>query len=156
MKLKPSFQKESFQSKILIVSVILFLVLVAFAFIFAVYYFGLLGFFKLLDVQFDSLYTLFLFVLFYLLLGVIGDSLIKLVTICIYLLVPSKLIRFFMRFLLVYFINWIIIHFLDNAMDSIQLGGYIQMLAAVLISVIELAFDEGPKKEQNRKCPEQH
>ncbi|WP_445487355.1 YrvL family regulatory protein [Niallia sp. 03133] len=124
----------------------IFFVLFAFAFVFVLYYFGFLGFFKLLHVQFDSLFALFLFVIWYLLIGIIGDLIIKLVRRYINVVIPVNVWKFFSTFLLIYFINWMIILLLYNSMESIKISGFTQMLASVIISFVELAFEKPEKK----------
>ncbi|MGP7817709.1 YrvL family regulatory protein [Niallia sp. 01092] len=149
MNSEKPFRNETLKSKIFIISIITFLILFALAFVFATYYFGLLGFFKLLHVQYDSFYTLFLFVLFYLLLGIIGEIIFKLLNTLIHALIPTAFMQFFTEFLLNYFVNWAIIFLLDSWMDSIQIGEYTQILAAALISLIELVVEKSGKKNEN-------
>ncbi|PKG23897.1 YrvL family regulatory protein [Niallia nealsonii] len=146
MKTEKPFRKEPLKEKIIIIAIIAFAVSVILLMIIGLYYFGLLGLFHLLNVHYDSLKSLFLFVLVFLLISVIGDIIIKVLRIFIHAIIPSNWLQLFLSFLLIFSIIWTCFSIADNWMDSVQLGSSVQLITTLIFSLVELAFD-GPKKD---------
>lgn len=140
------FKNEKLGMKIVIVITISLLIIFSIGFVIGIYYFGILGIFKLLGVQYESFSSLFLFVVLYFLLGLIGDLIIK-----AFMILLSKIplrnststpIEFFIYFL----VNWSIISILNFFMQSIDISFITQVLAALIIAIIELTLDRLDKK----------
>lgn len=99
------------------------------AFVIAVFYFGILGLFRLLSVQFNSLWSLFWFVVSYLLLGIIGDFVIILLNSLIKTSKKWNSSQLKISHLIFsFFLNWAIISLVDELMDSIELQLLTQMI----------------------------
>lgn len=143
---KIPFKDESFWMKIFIVSTILVIVTVAIGVVFALYYFGLLGLFNILGVQYDSLFALFLFVLFYFLLGIPGDVVVNSFVLLLRRGATNEsFLRWgtlFIRFL----VNWSILSLLHYAMHSIAITTVTQVVVALGVAVVETVFDKESKK----------
>lgn len=146
MNTEKPFRKELLKEKIIIIALIVFAVSAILLLIIALYYFGLLGIFHLLNVHYDSLKSLFLFVLIFLLISVIGDLIIKVLRVFIYAIIPSSRLQLFLSFLLIFSIIWTGFSIADKWMDSVQLGNVVQLITTLIFSLVELAFDS-PKKD---------
>ncbi len=141
------FKEETLRMKIVIVSVITVLIVVAIGIVIAGYYFGILGVFKLLGVQYHSLFSLFLFVIFYLLLGMFGEILIKTFEILLTVFKnnpATKLVMFIIYFL----VNWLLIALVDFFMDSITIQTETQIVVGMIVGLIEFSFDHNEEKNQ--------
>lgn len=107
MHTEKPFRKEPLKEKIIIIAIIACVAAVSLLMIIGLYYFGLLELFKLLDVQYDSLTSLFLFVLFFLFLSAIGEIIIKAIKILIDAIIPSNVLKRLLTFLLIFSVIWI-------------------------------------------------
>lgn len=139
------FKEESFGTKILIVVFVTVLIGVAIGLVVAGYYFGILGVFKLLGVYYDSLFSLFLFVICYLLLGIIGDVIIETFKIILSIFKnnpANKLVLFIIYFL----VNWFLILLVDSFMDSISIQTETQIVVGIIIGLIEFTLDNNGKR----------
>lgn len=150
MHTEKPFRKESLKEKIIIIAIIACVAAVALLMIIGLYYFGLLGLFKLLDVHYDSLTSLFLFVLFFLFLSAIGEIIIKAIKILIDAIIPSNVLKRLLTFLLIFSVIWICFSIADIQVTSVKMGSWVQMITTLLLSLIELSFDS-PKRERNRE-----
>lgn len=137
------FKDESVGIKIVVVIAISLLIIVALTFLFSVYYFGILGVFKLLGVSYDSSLSLLLFVLFFFLFSFIGDVIIK-VFHHLFSVINRKS---FTTMLLIHFlVTWSIISLLTFLMSSIQMSTVTQIVIAFIIAMIEVVLDKDDKK----------
>lgn len=146
-----SFKNKHFFAKIIGFLFIAAIIIGILAFIFAIYYFGILGLFEILNVEYDSLYHLFLFVLFYFLLSFVGDFISKIFKVLMSIIPqienkPRKIILFLVNF----FTTWAIIAFLNLVMDSITLSILAQLIFSVLIALIETAIEKKDKKKRHK------
>ncbi|WP_080847699.1 YrvL family regulatory protein [Cytobacillus gottheilii] len=136
------FKEESFSSKFFIIVTMSLLVLGAVGFVVAVYYFGILGLFSILGIQYESLFSLLLFVIFYFLLGIIGDIVLKAFIILMKAAGITAKLSFHAGLLLFSFlINWAIISAINLLMDSIEIAALTGIILALIISVIEMVLD---------------
>ncbi|MEH7254608.1 YrvL family regulatory protein [Neobacillus niacini] len=142
-----SFKEETVGKKFLIVTVISVLIIFAIAFVFGIYYFGILGVFNLLGVEYESLYSLFLFVIFYFLLGLIGEIVIKALMILVSAFSINNFATMLFEFLINFLVNWSIISILNLLMQSIHISMVTQVIAASIISVIEITLENYTKKK---------
>ncbi|SDM63274.1 YrvL family regulatory protein [Bacillus sp. OK048] len=142
-----SFKEETVGKKFLIVTVISVLIIFPIAFVFGIYYFGILGVFNLLGVEYESLYSLFLFVIFYFLLGLIGEIVIKALMILVSAFSINNIATMLVEFLINFLVNWSIISFLNLLMQSIHISMVTQVIAASIIAVIEITLENYTKKK---------
>ena len=141
------FKKETIGSKVLIVVTIAILLLTSVGAVFAVYYFGILGVFNLLGVEYDSLFSLLLFVIFYFLLGLLGDIVQKAFIILISSLSINHYATKLVEFSIYLLVNWSIISFLNFLMQSIHVEMLTQVIAAAIIALIEFTLENYDKKK---------
>ncbi|OCA84109.1 hypothetical protein A8F94_15405 [Bacillus sp. FJAT-27225] len=133
------FKEESFGTKIIIITAIAAMVIGAVGFVFKIYYFGILGAFKLLGVHYETLFSLFLFVVFYFLLGIPGEIVYKVFDV---LLSKISAKNFVAVFLINTLITWSILGLVDTFMDSITIKPLTLLIVASIIAVIETVLDQ--------------
>jgi Regulatory protein YrvL len=146
-----SFKQEPLSTKIFIIITMSLLVLSAIGFIIAVYYFGILGLFNILGIQYESLFSLLLFVLFYFLLGLIGDIVLKAFIILMKAAgITSALPHNAGVLLFSFLINWALISLINMLMDSIDIAFLTGIILALIISIIEMALDSLDDKKAKK------
>lgn len=146
-----SFKEEPLSTKIFIIITMSLLVLSAVGFIIAVYYFGILGLFNILGIQYESLFSLLLFVLFYFLLGLIGDIVLKAFIILMKGAgITSALSHNAGVLLFSFLINWALISLINMLMNSIEIAFLTGIILALIISIIELALDSLDDKKAKK------
>ncbi len=145
-----SFKDETVGTKIFIVIIVSFLVMFAIGFVIGIYYFGILGIFNLLGIQYKSLFSVFLFVIFYFLLGLVGDIVNKVFEVLLSSFSMNKLTTKLVRFLFASLVNWSIISCLDYFMQSISISIETQIIAASIIAIIEV-YLENDDKQKNQQ-----
>ncbi|WP_429999887.1 YrvL family regulatory protein [Metabacillus fastidiosus] len=91
--------------------------------------------------------SLLLFVIFYFLLGLAGDIVIKIFMILISFLAVNNLANLVAKFLIKFLGNLSIVSILDFFMKSIYISVGSQIIVALIITVIELGFENPLKKK---------
>lgn len=104
------------------------------------YFFGFAGFFYIFNVKYDSLYYLFLFLIFFYFLSYFVKLIAKLSLVVFgpYLKTKKRLLR--MRFILLAFAQWLAIFIIDEMMVEITVPIGTEILGAVLLTIMDLAF----------------
>lgn len=144
-----SFKEEPLHIKIFIIFVIILLIAFIVGFIFAIYYFGILGLFQILNVEYDSLFSFFLFVFFYFLLSFVGDFVAKVFEVLLsFPLKINKRGKILIFFLSHFLITWTIIAFLNMVMSSITIPFTTQIILSLFIALIESTVANRPKKKK--------
>ena len=141
-----SFRNRSLKQKIAIVIGIAILVIFALGFVFGVYFFGLAGLFKLLGIEYESVWSLVIFVISIFIAGIIIELFMK----AVYLLTVENLTgplkKVMIRFGFEFFTNWLVLFLVDEFMSSITISIHAEIIIAVVISVLEIAFDDEEEK----------
>ncbi|MDQ0270601.1 YrvL family regulatory protein [Cytobacillus purgationiresistens] len=143
-----SFKEEPRLTKITVILSLSLLMIGALSFIGAIYYFGIIGLFNILGVQYESLWSIFWFVLSYLLLGIPGDLFIKVLHTLMKL--PNKWNATQLKIgllLICFLVNWALISVLNLWFDSIEINGLTQVILACIIALIEVVFVTDQKKK---------
>ncbi|MES1042829.1 hypothetical protein FOA20_26160 [Peribacillus simplex] len=140
-----SFREMNLFNKIFVVTALTLLVILAISFVLGIFFLGIAGFFSLFGVQYESLYSLLIFVLFYFLLSFIFDlfsiSFINLTS--QYVIGKYKL--FITRMVIDCTFNWLSLHTVDELMNSITIPVTTEIGAVLLFFFIEVAFDDKEK-----------
>ncbi|WP_156319859.1 YrvL family regulatory protein [Bacillus sp. FJAT-18017] len=147
-----SFKEESFGTKVVIIIAIAVLIMGAVGFAFGVYYFGLLGIFNLVGVQYDSLFSFFLFVVLFFLLGIPGELVVKVFEVLLSFLSADNIST---RFLINGLVNWSILSLADFFMDSIYISQPTLLGIACIIAIIETVLDKDEKRGSQVKKQQQ-
>ncbi|WP_258535707.1 regulatory YrvL family protein [Bacillus sp. 03113] len=143
-----SFREMNFFNKLIVITALTLLVVLSISFVFVSIFFGIAGFFSLFGVQYESLYSLLLFVLVYFLIGFIFD----LFSIAIIKISSQNLIGkyklFFIRMAIDCTFSWFSLHTADEIMNNISIPLTTEILAVLLLFFVEIAFHDKDKKKK--------
>lgn len=146
------FKQETLRTKLIIIIAIAVIAITVLGVITAGYFFGIIGLFRLLGVQYDSFGSLLWFIGGYLLIGGIGELF-------------TNAMRIFMRkaqkwresqikavFILSSFlVNLIIISFLDNVMNSIEMEAITRVIVSLILALADYVMDANIGSNQEEK-----
>ncbi len=148
-----SFKNESLPTKIFIIVSVSLIILAAIGFVVALIFFGFVGLFRIIGIEYSSYWSLLWFAVFYFICGFIGDFIVKLL---------FGLMRASGRwswnalkggyFFLSFLINWGIISILVALMSSIDIQPLTQIGIALFLALLDLVFD--PPKEKKADMEE--
>ncbi|MCM3116321.1 regulatory YrvL family protein [Neobacillus sp. MER 74] len=145
---KNRFRDLDLFEKVLVITAITLLVLIAFTFVIGSIFFGFVGLFNVFGVEYTSPYSLIGFLLLLLLFGggvdLCSINLIKLSS----RYVTGKYKLFVIRMVIDCTFTWIAFHTVDEYMDSIIIPLKTEIIAVLLLFFIEIAFDN---REKNKK-----
>ncbi|WP_157796226.1 YrvL family regulatory protein [Bacillus xiapuensis] len=133
---------ETWRTKVFVIAVISLLIAGSVAFVLSIIYFGVLGLFSLLGIEFDSLWSLFLFVLFYFLIGIIGDFIV--IALSVLMSKSYNWSRWQIKtgqFIFSFLVNWAIVSLLNTCMDSIHLQFITEMVLSLIFAIIDVAME---------------
>ena len=142
-----SFKNKSLGTKIAIVTIVSLILVGSIGFVVAAFYFGVVGLFNLLGVEYDSLLSLVWFTIFYFLLSVFGDIIIK-----IFIVLTNNSNKWpdnYKKFsILIYsfFVNWGIVSLLNQLMNSINIYLLTQIIFSLIIAILDLISKNDKKK----------
>ena len=142
-----SFKNESLRTKIAIVATVSLMLMGAIGLVTVVFYFGIVGLFNLLGVEYDSLLSLVWFTIFYFLLSVLGDIIIK-----IFMVLTNNSNKWsdnYKKFsILIYsfFVNWGIVSLLNQLMNSINIHLLTQIIFSLIIAILDLISKNDKEK----------
>lgn len=144
-----SFKEEKLGTKIVIITVVSFLLLGSIGVVIGAFYFGIVGLFQVLGVEYASLWSLLWFTLFYFFLSIFGDIVIK-----VFVILTSMSAKWSIPYkkysIIVYsfFVNWAIVSLLNQWMSSIEIELITQMVFALLIALLD--YVSRSKKEMEK------
>ncbi|MFD1449296.1 MULTISPECIES: YrvL family regulatory protein [Oceanobacillus] len=143
-----SFRDKNVKEKIIAIIGITLLIVLAVGFVFGLYFFGLAGVFKMLGVQYDSIWSLVIFVICMFGVGLI----LELVTKSIFVLstrnMTEKTKILFIRIIIEFTSNWLVLFTVDELMNSITLSVQTEVVIAALLTAIEIIFDDDDKENE--------
>lgn len=137
-----SFRDMNIIEKTVTVAVITVLIILVVGFVFGLYFFGMAGVFKLLGVQYDSIWSLVVFVVSFFIFGVF----VELFTRAIFKLyvrnITGKIKLLLIRISFECTSNWLVLFTVDEYMKSITLSLETEIIVVLLLAVLEVAFDD--------------
>lgn len=140
-----SFRDMNIKEKIVTVIgiAILFLLVLGFVagFVIGPFFFGFVGVFELLGVQYQSFWSLLIFVVSFFILGLV----VELFSNAIFKLTSQHLtgkVKMFYKFSIESIFNWIVLFTVDECMSSITLSINTEMIIALLLAILEFVFDK--------------
>lgn len=145
MEKDKSFKEESVKTKIFIIVTMTFLVGGSLAFVFGIYFFGIAGLFNVLGIQYDSIWSLFWFGVFFFILDSFADVIKMAFTILLDHLSMANIGTVFTTHFLVI---WAVLSLLNLLMDSITISINAQLIAAAVIALIEVVLNKNSKPEE--------
>lgn len=142
-----SFKNMSFKDKALTVIGLTLLIGLVLGFVFGIYYFGFVGVFELLGVQYQSFSSLAIFVVCFFILGIFADLFFGAIAKVAVENETGKVKSFCIQLLLAFTSNWLVLFSVDAFMDSIALSLKAKLIVSLLLAVLEVIFDY---KKENR------
>ncbi|MBL5768751.1 regulatory YrvL family protein [Heyndrickxia sporothermodurans] len=139
------FSDLNFPSKLVTILSIGFLIIFALVVVIALYFFGIIGFFRLLNVQYDSNQALISFILKFFFICLIAEVFAKLIIRFIISYVNSNIVNFIVLMFFDILISWIVLHYVDESMSSITIPTWVELILALFLACAEYNFDK--KKE---------
>lgn len=145
MEKDKSFKDESVGTKIFIIVSMTLLVGGSLAFVFGIYFFGLAGLFNILGIQYDSIWSLFWFGVFFFIL----ESFADIIKIAFTMLLDHwSMANAGTIFAINFLVIWAVLSLLNFFMDSITISVNAQLIAAAIIALIEVGLNKTGKKEE--------
>lgn len=142
---KNRFSDLDLFEKMIVITAITLLVVLSIIIVIGSIFFGFVGIFSLFGVQYTSPYSLIGFVLFFFLLGGVVDlfsiAFIKLLSEYI----SGKYKLFITRMVIDCTFTWFSLHSVDEFMNSIAIPLKTEIVAVLLLFIIEVAFDDKDK-----------
>jgi hypothetical protein len=111
-------------------------------FILVLYFFGMAAIFELLGVQYNSNWSLVVFVVSFFILGVIVELFTKAIFKLSVRNITGKIKMFFIRISFESTSNWLVLFTVDEFMRSITLSLKIEIIISLLLALLEMAFDD--------------
>lgn len=140
-----SFRDKNLKEKILIVIGIILLIIFVVGFVFAIYFFGLAGAFTLLGVQYESIWSLVVFVTIFIMLGIIVELFAKVIFYLFVRNITGNVKLFFARLIFEGTLNWLLLFTIDEMMRSIVIPLQTEIIIALVIALLEIVFDDKKK-----------
>ena len=122
------------------------LIILVVGFVLVLYFFGMVGIFELLGVQYNSIWSLVVFVVNIFILGVIVELFTKAIFKLSVQNIAGKIKVFFIRISFESTSNWLVLFTVDEFMSSITLSLKMEVIIALLLAVLETAFDDDKEK----------
>lgn len=117
-------------------------------FLIGIYFFGIAGIFGLLGVQYQSIWSLILFVIGIFILGLPVDLILGAMADLLVEKISGKITASIIRFLFGFVTNWLVITIVDAFMSSIDLSLETTLILSLIISLFESVF--GDKKKPKK------
>lgn len=136
-----SFRDMNRKEKAATVAGIALLIIFVAGFVLGIYFFGITWIFMLLGVEYESIWSLIVFVVSYVILGVIVELFSKPIFKLLVQNMTGKIEIFWTRLSIEGATNWIVLFTVDEFMQSITLSLETEIIAVLIIAVIEMVFD---------------
>ena len=137
-----SFRDMNIKEKMATVTGLAFLIILVVGFVLGLYFFGLAGVFELLGVQYESIWSLIVFVLSFFILGIFVELFSKAIFKLSVRNIRGKIKVFFIRISFEGTSNWLVLFAVDEFMKSITLSLKTEIIIALLLAIIEIVFDD--------------
>ncbi|ONN64117.1 regulatory YrvL family protein, partial [Herbaspirillum sp. VT-16-41] len=136
-----SFRNMNIKEKMATILGIALLIILAVGFVFGLFFFGLAGIFELLDVRYESIWSLVVFVINFIILGIIVELFSKVIFNVSVRNITGKRKVILIRAIIEGTSNWLVLFTVDELMTSIALSLKTEIIIALLLTVIEIVFD---------------
>ncbi|WP_226035149.1 regulatory YrvL family protein [Aquibacillus saliphilus] len=144
-----SFRDMNIKEKMATIVGITLLIILVVGFVLGFYFFGLVGVFQLLGVQYKSIWSLIVFVVSFFILGVIVELFSKAIFKVSVRNITGKIKVFIIQFFFEGMSNWLVLFTVDEFMKSIALSLKTEIIIALLLAVLEIVFDDKKDKAAN-------
>ncbi|MDQ0154731.1 regulatory YrvL family protein [Robertmurraya andreesenii] len=140
-----SFKNMNLKDKVLTVIGIALLIILVLGFVFGIYYFGFVGIFELLGVQYQSFSSLAIFVVCFFILGIFVDLFFGAMAKVAVENETGRVKSFCIELLLAFTSNWLVLFSVDAFMESITLSLKAKLIVSFLLALLEVIFDNKKK-----------
>ncbi|MFD1350837.1 regulatory YrvL family protein [Oceanobacillus caeni] len=140
-----SFRNMNKKEKLATIIGIALLIILAVGFVFGLFFFGLAGIFELLGVRYESIWSLVVFVINFIILGIIVELFSKVIFKLSVRNITGKRKVILIRAIIEGTSNWLVLFMVDELMTSITLSLKTEIIIALLLTVIEIVFDDDKK-----------
>jgi len=124
-----------------IIGMALFIVFIM-GIILGIYFLGMAGIFEILGVQYQSIWSLIIFVIGIFILGLPVDLVLGATADLSVEKVSGKITAFVIQFLFGFVTNWIVIFIVDAFMSSINLSPGAKLIVPLILTFFELIFSD--------------
>ncbi|CDQ40607.1 YrvL family regulatory protein [Virgibacillus salexigens] len=124
------------------------LIILVLSFVIGLYFFGLAGIFELLGVQYNSIWSLAIFVISFLILGIIVEIFFKVIYKLSVRNITGRIKVFFVRISVAALSNWLVLFTVDEFMKSMILSIRSEIIIALLLAILEVVFDDDKYKRK--------
>ncbi|WP_200416471.1 YrvL family regulatory protein [Virgibacillus salexigens] len=124
------------------------LIILVLSFVIGLYFFGLAGIFELLGVQYNSIWSLAIFVISFLILGIIVEIFFKVIYKLSVRNITGRIKVFFVRISVAALSNWLVLFTVDEFMKSMILSIRSEIIIALLLVILEVVFDDDKYKRK--------
>ncbi|WMX56461.1 YrvL family regulatory protein [Peribacillus sp. R9-11] len=131
-----SFRDMNLKEKMATVTGLAFLIILVVGFVLGLYFFELFG------VQYESIWSLIVFVVSFFILGIIVELFSKAIFKLSVRNITGKIKVFFIRISFEGTSNWLVLFAVDEFMKSITLSLKTEIIIALLLAIIEIVFDD--------------
>ncbi|GAA0441814.1 hypothetical protein GCM10008983_18620 [Lentibacillus halophilus] len=131
-----------------IIGMTLFVIFIMGIFI-AIYFFGIAGIFELIGVQYQSIWSLIIFVISIFILGLPVDLVLGSMAELTVEKIRGKITAFVIQFLFGFVTNWVVIFIVDVFMSGINLSPGAKLVSSLILTIFESVF--GNEKNKHRK-----
>ncbi|WP_231889878.1 YrvL family regulatory protein [Oceanobacillus sp. Castelsardo] len=138
-------RKEKIATIVGIALLIIFVV----GFVFGIYFFGLAGVFKVLGVHYESIWSLVIFVIGILIIGIIVELFAKVIYKLSVRNLTGKIKVSLIRIIIEGLSNWLVLFTVDELMNSITLSLKTEIMIALFLTLFEIVFDDEKDKDDN-------
>ena len=139
---KDSFREMNAKDKTVTVAGITLLIILVAGSVLGIYFFGMAGILKLLGVQYQSIWSLVIFVASYFFLGLFVELFSNAIVKLTIQNITGQLWKSMIRICFEFSANWLVLVTVDEFMESITLSLETEIIIALLIAVVEMAFDD--------------
>lgn len=136
-----SFRNMNLKDKAATVAGVSLLIILVAGFVLGIYFFGMAGIFKLLGVQYKSIWSMVVFVVSYFFLAMIVELFFTTIFKLSIRNITGRKWTFLIRISFEFTSNWLVLFTVDEFMDSITFSRETEIMIALLIALIEIAFD---------------
>ncbi|GIO23285.1 regulatory YrvL family protein [Oceanobacillus sp. J11TS1] len=144
-----SFRGMNKKQKLRTVAGITLILVLVLGFIIGIYLFGMAGVFKLLRVQYTSVWSLLVFVVSFFILSAVIELISKPMSDLLAKKVTKKLEALFIEFSMQSLSNWLCLSIVDLFMDSVSLSWKTGLIVAVLLTTFEMVFEDKANKNES-------
>lgn len=128
-----------------IIGITIFAVFI-FAFIIGIYFLGFVGIFKFIGVEYDSLWSLAIFVISVFVMGFFVEIIFDALTVIAVEKVDDYFTAFIIQFLFLFISEWIVLVAVESVMESVIISEKTIVVLAVIMALLGTLFDNKKTK----------